>query len=93
MGWTATMMQARYEQLGRDGAWAFWGLVTFALALPPSALFALLPGAESHDAPWVAAVTAWSTLVVLVFCVAGFYVARFYLRRAELIRMLDEYEE
>ncbi len=92
LGQTAYRLRSSYEQLGADGTRAFVAFFVFVVLLPASSLFALLPGADDEDAYWVAGVTAWSALLVLVFSVAAFLAGRFWRRKAMLNRMLDEYE-
>jgi len=92
LGQEASRLQASYQSLGDDGTRAFVALFLFAVLLPVSALFGLLPGAAEQGTKWVAAVTSWSALVVLVFGVAAFFTGRFWRRKASLNRMLDEYE-
>lgn len=92
-GQAASVLETSYQQLGRDGTRAFIGLVVFAIALPPSWLFALLPGADTQETAWVAAVTAWSAVLVAVFLIAALFATRFWREKARLVRMLDEYEE
>ncbi len=92
LGQTASRLQSSYEQLGADGTRAFMAFFVFVVLLPASSLFALLPGADDQDAYWVAGLTAWCALLVLVFSVAAFFAGRFWYRKASLNRMLDEYE-
>lgn len=92
LGQETSRLQTSYQQLGDDGTRAFVALFVFAVLLPVSALFGLLPGAEEQDTKWVVAVTSWSALVVLVFGVAVFFTGRFWRRKATLNRMLDEYQ-
>ena len=92
IGQEASRLEISYQQLGDDGTRAFIALFAFAVLLPVSALFGLLPGAEEQDTAWVVAFTAWSTLVILVFGVAVFFTGRFWRRKATLNRMLDEYQ-
>ena len=92
LGQEVTRLQTYYQQLGDDGTRAFVAMFVFAVLLPVSALFGLLPGAEEQDTKWVVAVTSWSVLVVLVFAVAAFFTGRFWRRKATLNKMLDEYQ-
>ncbi len=92
LGREASNLETSYRHLGDDGTRAFVALFVFAVLLPISALFGLLPGAEEQDAKWVAAVTLWAVVVMLGFGVAAFFAGRFWRRKALLNNMLDEYE-
>ncbi|MCH7545405.1 MAG: hypothetical protein IID30_03255 [Planctomycetes bacterium] len=92
LGQEASRLETSYQRLGDDGTRAFIALFLFAVFLPVSALFGLLPGAEEQDTTWVVAVTSWSALVALVFGLAAFFSGQFWRHKSSLIRMLDEYQ-